>query len=77
MDTESTFGDQAQIDLIKERLWSERQLGRAAVMIGSGFSRNAEARSSASNLFPLWSDLTSEMLDRLYPRETTLESERK
>ncbi len=77
MNSKPGFGDQAQIDLIKERLWGERELGRAAVMIGSGFSRNAEARSPSAGLFPLWSGLTSAMLEALYPEETTPEDERR
>jgi SIR2-like protein len=46
-------------------------------MIGSGFSRNAEARLRSAGPFPLWSGLSSAMLDRLYPEETTPEAERR
>ncbi len=75
--TRSGFGDQPQIERIRERLWGEREFGRAAVMVGSGFSRNAEARSPSAGPFPLWSGVASTMLEALYPEETTPENERK
>lgn len=76
MDARSDFGDQPQIERIKERLWSEREFGRAAVMVGSGFSRNAEARSPSADPFPLWSGVASAMIEALYPEETTPREER-
>ncbi len=38
---------------IAERLWS----GRAAVMVGAGFSRNAKPNSTSYPDFPDWSQL--------------------
>ena len=71
------FGAQPQIERIKERLWGEQEPGRAAVMIGSGLSRNAEARSPSVGPFPLWSEVAAAMLEALYPKETTPEDERR
>ena len=59
--------DQAQVERIRERLWIAREFGRAAVMVGSGFSRNAERRSASDPPFPLWGDIASAMHEALYP----------
>lgn len=59
--------DQIYIEQLRQRLWSNRGLGRAAVMIGSGFSRNADALSPGMPLFPLWSELARAMATDLYP----------
>ena len=45
---------------IAERLFS----GHAAVMIGSGFSRNAQPRAGSSPEFPDWSGLGDRVLQR-------------
>ena len=55
----------------------EWELGRATEMVGSGFSRNAEARSSSVGPFPLWSEVAVAMRDALYPKATTPEDERR
>ena len=59
--------DQVHIEQIRKRLWQDREYGQAAVMIGSGFSRNAEKVSSEVPYFPLWGDLARKMFDELYP----------
>lgn len=59
--------DQPQIERIRERLWNGREFGRAAVMVGAGFSRSAERRSANDSPLPLWSEFASAMQDRLYP----------
>ena len=41
------------LDLICERLWDGREYGRASVMIGAGFSRNAKKRSPQTKDFLL------------------------
>ncbi|QIN78292.1 hypothetical protein GBA65_06945 [Rubrobacter marinus] len=61
------FRDQPQIQRIRERLWSERDYGRAAVMVGAGFSRNATTVSPGVPRFPLWGDTAERMLEDLYP----------
>lgn len=63
----TAFRDQPQIERIRERLWNGREFGRAAVMVGAGFSRNAERRSVSDPLFPLWSETARAMYEALYP----------
>lgn len=60
--------DQNHIDEICRRLWCDREFGRAAVMIGAGFSRNAEKISPSSPDFPLWFELEKKLQERLYPQ---------
>jgi len=53
------------VPLLKEiasRLWD----GRAAVLIGAGFSRNAQPTSSNSRKFPMWNDLGDLFHDKIY-----------
>ena len=61
------FPDLQHVLQLRERLWARRPRGRAAVMVGAGFSLNAEPRVAGSASFPLWSDLTARMLDELRP----------
>jgi SIR2-like domain len=61
------FPDQLQIELIRERLWSGREFGRASVMIGAGFSKNAQGSSPTLSPFPSWGELASVMYQALYP----------
>lgn len=60
--------DQNHIDQIRERLWCGREIGQAAVMVGAGFSRNAEKISSSIPAFPLWKQLAEQIYKRLYSR---------
>lgn len=62
------FTDQKYIDQIRNRLWCGREFGQAAVMVGSGFSRNAERSSLSALAFPLWDELSESMFDSLYPK---------
>ena len=48
---------------IQRQLWS----GHASVMIGSGFSRNADRASSTIPYPPDWNALARKFVDRLYP----------
>ena len=61
------FTDQIHIEQIKKRLWCGREFGQAAVMIGAGFSRNADTASYNAPSFPLWKELAGGMYDSLYP----------
>ena len=57
--------DQKYMNHVRDALWSRAE--RASVMIGSGFSKNAEpARPDAGEL-PLWHELARAMFDKLYP----------
>jgi hypothetical protein len=61
------FPDQIHLEQIKKRLWCGREFGQAAVMIGTGFSKNAEKTSYKAPSFPLWQQLADGMYDQLYP----------
>jgi SIR2-like domain len=54
-----SFPGSQYLQLIRQRLWNDREVGRAAVMVGAGFSRNAEPRSASAPAFPLWRDLAA------------------
>ena len=57
--------DQKYMNHVRDALWSRAE--RASVMIGSGFSKNAEpARPDAGEL-PLWHELAGAMFDKLNP----------
>lgn len=70
----SILPDQNHIDHISERLWCGRETGQAAVMIGAGFSRNAQKISPSIPAFPLWNELAEQIYDRLYSRSNHLSS---
>ena len=59
--------DQAHIDEISKRLWSGREIGKAAVMVGAGFSRNSRGTSPSGLSLPLLEDVGIEMFETLYP----------
>lgn len=66
MNNEQVIPDQVHIDKIRERLWCDREFGRAALMVGAGFSKNAEKVTPGVADFPLWVDLAGAMFDELY-----------
>lgn len=55
------------IQHIRENLWCGREFGQAAVMIGTGLSRNADKVSPNVPPFPLWYELCLAMHTELYP----------
>jgi hypothetical protein len=61
------FPDRPHFEQLRRELWRGRRFGHATVMIGSGFSRNAERLPSAQREFPLWRTLAEELFNRLYP----------
>jgi SIR2-like domain len=63
-----SFPDLPHFEQIRQRLWYGREFGQAAVMVGAGFSRNAEKIALSTPDFPLWSDLASDIYDELYPQ---------
>lgn len=66
MNNTNILPDQRYIEQLRERLWCGREFGRAAVMVGAGFSRNAERISTNSTSFPFWNELAERMYDSLY-----------
>ena len=64
----TSFPHQNTFNAIRDALWSPTTAG-ASVLVGSGFSRNADkARPDASEM-PRWSDLAASMHAALYPPE--------
>ena len=61
------LADQSHIDRIAEALWRPEG-GRASVMIGAGFSRNALPKLDGAAAVPNWSDIAWAMQEKLYGR---------
>ncbi|MBF0138441.1 MAG: SIR2 family protein [Magnetococcales bacterium] len=61
-----TFPDMAHVYRLREALWRDTPFGNAGVMVGSGFSRNADPTSPGSRTMPTWQELTLSLVDRLY-----------
>src|SRR4051812_32422184 len=70
------YPDQVHIDRIRSALWSGREFGRAAVMVGAGLSLNARPMTLSAPSFPTWRALTQRLIDELYPAEHSTEEER-
>src|SRR5258708_17386699 len=62
-----SFTDQSRVDFLRDALWRHRPIGRAAVMVGSGFSRNARPTSASARPMPTWRDLAKYLCDQMYP----------
>jgi hypothetical protein len=62
-----SFTDLHHFEQIRQRLWCGREFGQASVMVGSGFSRNAEKIAPNIPDLPLWRQLAGQMYDELYP----------
>lgn len=56
------FLDAVALDRLRTRVGA----GRAATLVGAGFSRNAEALVPGVASFPLWSELIEQMARQLY-----------
>jgi hypothetical protein len=63
----SPLPDEKYIRSIRAALWTRGDTGRAAVMVGAGFSRNAEPAMPGARPFPLWMDLLGGLFDELNP----------
>ena len=59
--------DQSHINKVRDALWSRPDAG-ASVMVGSGFSRNANKTRPDAGEPPLWDDIAKEIVKKLYPR---------
>lgn len=62
--------DYAALQQIARALWKEGKTRGAAVLVGAGFSRNAQLLHDGGNNPPLWNDLANEMQRRLDPSGT-------
>ncbi len=63
----SELPDYAALQQIAKALWKQGKTRGAAVLVGAGFSRNAQLLHTGGNYPPLWSELASEMQLRLDP----------
>lgn len=52
-----TFTDRGALEQIRRDLWRGREHGRASVMVGAGFSRNARRVAEGARSFPTWLEL--------------------
>lgn len=71
-----SFPDLQHLEAIRRALWTDREFGRAAVMVGAGMSRNAEPRRPGRTVMPTWWDLISVLIDRLYPAAAGFDRQR-
>lgn len=55
------------INDIAQRLKNPRKYGDVSLMIGAGFSKNAQSKGMASIQPPNWSELAEKMYEELYP----------
>ena len=62
-----SFPDQGHINRVRDALW-QRSAGGASLMVGAGFSRNAEKSRPDAHDSPTWRDLVGAMYDALYPQ---------
>ena len=54
------------VELLMDEIRQKLKSGQASLMVGSGFSRNAETASPNTPLPPSWSDLKQVLVERLY-----------
>lgn len=59
------FPDQSHINHVREALW--RRQRNASVMVGAGFSRNAEKVAPYASDMPAWQEIVHKLCERLYP----------
>lgn len=77
MSTTSPMPGLASLPLLRSlarSLWGETELRGAALMIGAGFSRNADLPAHDSRGPPLWRDLEAEMRAELGPEIVSAQS---
>lgn len=60
------FEDDPHIARIAAALWRRTPTGRAALLVGAGFSANAQPLRDALPVMPGWSDLVERMVAELY-----------
>ena len=62
--------DQSHINKVRDAL-SIRPISRASVMIGAGFSRNAQKTQFDAPDMPFWADIAEELSNQLYPESAS------
>ena len=72
MNSIETLPDWGHIEQLQTHLWCDREFGKAAIMVGAGFSLNAKRKSPKTPPFPIWHKLAELMYDSLYlPKNPT------
>lgn len=59
--------DFPSLQQLARALWKTGESRGAAILVGAGFSRNAERIEETTPEPPLWTDLAAEMAKRIYP----------
>lgn len=60
------FPDIANVGVIRDALWRHKTTVNASVMIGSGFSRNADLISPSARSMPNWKQMAEALCEPLY-----------
>jgi hypothetical protein len=60
------FPDIANVEFIRDALWRHKGTGDASIMIGAGFSRNAEVVSPSARPMPNWAEMAEKLCAQLY-----------
>ena len=63
-----TMPDQSHINQVRDALW-RWPIGGASVMVGSGFSKNADKTAFNADDLPSWRELTQLICKELYPAD--------
>jgi SIR2-like domain len=63
------FPDIANVHFIREALWRHKAIGNASIMIGAGFSRNADPISGSARPMPDWVEMAKALCAPLYPSD--------
>ena len=63
-----TMPDQSHINQVRDALW-RWPIGGASVMVGSGFSKNAEKTAFDADGMPSWREITRLVCNELYPAD--------
>ena len=61
-----TVPDQSHINQVRDALW-RWPIGGASVMVGSGFSKNADKTAFDAEGMPSWREITQLICNKLYP----------
>jgi|HubBroStandDraft_4_1064222.scaffolds.fasta_scaffold01442_5 hypothetical protein len=65
------FPDVANVLFIRDALWRHKAMGSASIMVGAGFSRNADPVSTTARKMPSWSEMAEALCHPLYPLDDT------
>jgi len=63
--------DYPSLQQFARALWRDGTIRGAAVLVGAGFSKNADSPATDTPQPPLWGDLCNAMIERLYPGKSS------